>query len=764
MSSVKTRTTQFTGTPWALSGLTLGTLLTGGAVATAADAQTTPNFGNNVIIFDGNTPQATIQSKLDSISNEGQFSTNRYAVLFKPGTYSVDTQVGFYEDIAGLGQSPDGVVINGALTANRTDSNGNVTTNFWRSEGNLRINVAATKTNPGSPGELQWAVSQGASFRRMDINGALKLANGSCGFASGGFTSDTVVSSYVDSCSQQQWYTRDSTIGSWKGAVWNMVFSGVVNAPAQSFPTAPKQNVSPYTTLAQTPVSREKPFLYVDSSGNYNVFVPTVKTNSRGTTWAAGGNAPGYSVSISNFFIAQPTNTADQINAALASGKSLILTPGIYQLNTAINVSNPNTIVLGLGYATLVPQAGTAALTVADVDGVQVAGLLIDAGPQRSAVLFQVGSSTGPGASHAGNPTSINDVYFRIGGATTGSATTSLEIDSNNVMLDNIWAWRADHGATPTGWTVNPGDHGVVVNGNNVTALGLAVEHYEKEQTLWNGNGGETIFYQSELPYDVPSQGAWQDGSANGYPSYVVSGSVCAHQAYGLGVYSYFNQGLNIIEDNGITVPNVTGVAVHDAGTVFLNGNGQITHVINGVGTTASLNSNPYVLSPVPSYVGNGTCTGGGTAPVTGTTAIDAGGGAAGSFTADKDFVGGSTYSNGQPVSVAGVANAAPAAVYQSEREGASTYTIPGLAPGSTHAIRLHFAELYFSNAGQRVFNVAINTKPVLTNFDIVAAANGSFKAVVVPSTAVANANGQIVISFTNGSVNQPLINGIEVQ
>ena len=158
------------------------------------------------------------------------------------------------------------------------------------------------------------------------------------------------------------------------------------------------------------------------------------------------------------------------------------------------------------------------------MSGVQIAGLMIDAGPANSPVLFQVGtaSARASDSSHADNPSSINDVFFRIGGATAGSATTSLEIDSDNVILDNIWAWRADHGAG-VGWTANMAIYGLVVNGDNVTALGLAVEHYQKEQVVWNGQNGETIFYQSEMPYDLPSQSAWMDGTANGYPSYVVS-------------------------------------------------------------------------------------------------------------------------------------------------------------------------------------------------------------------------------------------------
>jgi hypothetical protein len=544
-------------------------------------AQTAPNFGPNVFIIDPSMSASAIQSQLTSLSNEAQFSTNRYAVLFKPGTYNVSSLVGFYESIAGLGQTPDAVVINGSLTVNQVDSGGNVTTNFWRSEENLSMVPTG--------GQLQWAVAQGAAFRRMHITGKMELANTFCGFASGGFISDTQVSGQVNSCSQQQWYTRNSSIGSWGSGVWNMVFSGVAGAPAQSFPTPP------YTTLATTPVSRERPFLYIDSNGNYNVFVPAVQTNSSGTTWAGGGMGPGTSLPISTFFIAQPTTPVDQINAALASGSNLILAPGIYPLTAPINVTNPDTIVLGLGYATLVPQNGTAAMTVADVDGVQVAGLIMDGGPVTSPVLLQVGAPNGTRVSHQSNPTSINDVFFRIGGATAGSAVTSFEVDSNNVILDNIWAWRADHG-NGVGWTQNTGAHGLVVNGDNVTALGLAVEHYQQNQVVWNGDSGETIFYQSELPYDVPSQSAWMNGSANGYSSYSVSDSVLNHVGYGIGVYSFFNQGVPIIEDSAITVPNVVGVTIHDAVSVLLNGSGQITHIVDNAGTLASVSGKPQYL------------------------------------------------------------------------------------------------------------------------------------------------------------------------
>ena len=138
-------------------------------------------------------------------------------------------------------------------------------------------------------------------------------------------------------------------------------------------------------------------------------------------------------------------------------------------------------------------------------------------------------------------------------------------------------------------------------------------------------------------------------------------------------------------------------------------------------------------------------------------------GGGDASFAADEDFTGGGTDTSGNTVVVAGVTNAAPMAVYQSERAGTFTYTIPGMVAGSTHTVLLHFAETYFTAAGKRQFNVAINGTTVLTNFDIYATA-GANKALVEQFTATANSSGQIVIAFTNGTVDQPKSSGIEIR
>ena len=582
------------------------------AVSGTAAMAAPPAFGPNVMIFNPSMPTSQIQAAVDAISNQqvsNQFGTQRYALLFEPGVYGsaatpLILQVGYYTEVAGLGISPGDVTINGHVDVYNqcfAADNCSALDNFWRSLSNLTINVMG-QSGCYSSGDF-WAVSQADPMRRVNIVGGNLTLQDYCSagpqYASGGFIADSQ-SSYVINGSQQQFFVRNSNLGGWSNGVWNQVFSGVVGAPAQSYPN------QTYTTLSSTPVSREKPYLYEDAKGKYSVFVPAVQRASTGVTWANGPTA-GRSVSIDHFFIASPSTPVEEINLALLFGKDLILTPGVYALKAPIIVERPDTIVLGLGLATIVPQTGHEAITVADVGGVTIAGLIIDAGPVNSPVLLRMGFGffglplpRGGFFSHVNDPSLVSDVFFRIGGATAGQATTSMEINSADVITDDIWAWRADHGAG-AGWTLNKADHGVVVNGDRVTALGLAVEHYQKEQVLWNGNSGETIFYQSELPYDPPSQAAWMDGTANGYPSYVVTGLANTHQAHGLGIYSFFNQGINIIEDNAMTVPTVPGVSVQDGGTVFLNGNGQITHVINGVGGTAN-SADAGTLQPVVSY------------------------------------------------------------------------------------------------------------------------------------------------------------------
>jgi hypothetical protein len=580
-----------------------------------------PDFGPNVFIFTPDMPQSEIQAKVDSVAAQqvsNQFGPQRYALLFAPGTYGSSTspltfQVGYYTSVAGLGLSPGDVTINGAINVNnQCFSAGNCIAldNFWRSLSNLTINFVK---NPalggcGSAAEF-WAVSQAAPMRRVHVIGLTTLQDfcSGPGFASGGFIADSEFDgSTVINASQQQFLVRNSQLDGWTNGVWNQVFSGVVGAPGQCFPAQKPCGGNPYTTLPSSPVTREAPYLYIDSSGHYNVFVPAVQFNSSGTTWANGAT-PGTSIPIEDFFIASADHRGSEMSEALASHKNLILTPGVYQLDDTIEITRPDTVVLGLGFATLVPQKGDVAMrSVGHAQGVMISGILFDAGPRTSPALLQIGTGQGEGhqEDEASDPAVLSDVFFRIGGAAAGSATTSLVVNSSNVILDDIWAWRADHG-TGVGWTVNTADTGVIVNGDNVTAYGLFVEHYQKFEVIWNGNGGTDIFFQNEMPYDPPSQAAWTEApGVDGWAAFKVADSVSSFSGYGMGSYSFFDKGVDIFAAHAFEVPTTLPAAsLRDLLTIFLStsGKGGILHVVNDTGGSSTI-ANPDTPVTVVSY------------------------------------------------------------------------------------------------------------------------------------------------------------------
>ncbi|QIQ06333.1 discoidin domain-containing protein [Streptomyces liangshanensis] len=543
------------------------------------------DLGPNVIVFDPSTPN--IQGKLDQVFQQqesDQFGSGRYQFLFKPGTYNgLNAQLGFYTSISGLGLSPDDTNINGDITVDAGWFNGNATQNFWRSAENLAVNPVN--------GTNRWAVAQAAPFRRMHVKGGLNLAPNGFGWASGGYIADSKIDGTVGPYSQQQWYTRDSSVGGWTNGVWNMVFSGVEGAPAQGFPNPP------YTTLNNTPTSREKPFLYLDGN-TYKVFAPAKRTNARGTTWG-NGTPQGQSVPLDQFYVVKPGATAATINQALAQGLNLLFTPGVYHINQTINVNRANTIVLGLGLATIIPDNGVTAMKVADVDGVKLAGFLIDAGPVNSPTLLEVGPQ-GASADHSANPTTVQDVFIRIGGAGPGKATTSMVINSDDTIIDHTWIWRADHGAG-VGWETNRADYGLRVNGDDVLATGLFVEHFNKYDVEWYGENGRTIFFQNEKAYDAPNQAAIQNGSIRGYAAYKVADSVNNHEGWGLGSYCNYTSDPNIIQEHGFQAPVKPGVKFHDLLVVSLGGMGQYNHVINSLGSATSGTSTiPSTITSFP--------------------------------------------------------------------------------------------------------------------------------------------------------------------
>ncbi|MFE9134196.1 discoidin domain-containing protein [Streptomyces sp. NPDC007355] len=541
------------------------------------------DLGPNVHVFDPSTPG--IQTKLDQVFQQqesAQFGSGRHAFLFKPGTYNnLNAQIGFYTQIAGLGLRPGDTTINGDVTVDAGWFNGNATQNFWRGAEGLTLNPVN--------GTNRWAVSQASSFRRMHVKGGLNLAPNGYGWASGGYIADSKIDGQVGNYSQQQWYTRDSSIGGWSNSVWNQTFSGVQGAPANAFPE-PR-----YTTLDTTPISREKPYLYLDGN-EYKVFAPAKRVNARGTSWA-NGTPQGESIPLNQFYVVKPGTTAATINQALDQGLHLLFTPGVYHVDQTINVNRANTVVLGLGLATIIPDNGVTAMRVADVDGVRLAGFLIDAGPVNSPTLLEVGPQ-GAGADHAANPTTVQDVYIRIGGAGAGKATTSMVVNSDDAIVDHTWVWRADHGEG-WGWETNRADYGVRVNGDDVLATGLFVEHFNKYDVEWYGERGRTIFYQNEKAYDAPNQAAIQNGTTKGYAAYRVDDSVNTHEAWGLGSYCNYNVDPTIVQDHGFKAPVKPGVKFHSLLVVSLGGMGHYNHVINDTGASTI----PAGTSTVPSTV-----------------------------------------------------------------------------------------------------------------------------------------------------------------
>jgi hypothetical protein len=531
-----------------------------------------PNFGPNVKIFDPSMSMSTIQSTIDGVAGlTGQFLTTRAAFLFKPGNYSLTATMDYYMQAYGLGMSPEDVQVTGAVQAIK----GN-TGSFWRG-------VEGFSVSP-SGGTSVWAVSQADPFRRMHIKGQMSLCNSG---ASGGFISDSKIDGTINTNCGQQFYIRNSVLnGVNDGGVngmWNLLIQGCDNPPAEDYPSS-----GGTTIVAKTPLVREKPFITIDASGNYSVFVPALRKDCQGITWGSGTQA-GEMMPIDQFFIAiAGTDNATTINAALSQGKNLILTPGIYLIDAPLLVQRPNTIVLGLGMATLQAQNGVIALKTADVDGITIANVLIDAGTGGdSPVLFQVGDP-GSTADHSANPPFIFDLFIRSGGAVAGTCKVGAIFNSNNTVLDHCWIWRADHGAG-RGWITdtNTVRNGLIINGNNCITYGQMVEHWQKYNTVWNGNNGRQYFYQHEFNYDVPDQASFMEGATLGMPAIKVTNGVTNFEGWGLGIYSYFRVA-PITVTNAMEVPKVPGVKLHHIVTFSLDRDqGTILHAVNDTGPAA---------------------------------------------------------------------------------------------------------------------------------------------------------------------------------
>lgn len=533
-------------------------------------------FGENVYIFSPEDTKEEVGKILENIYEKqetNQFGDERYAIYFMPGVYeeAIDVNVGFYTQVAGLGELPTDTRIPSlnctAEWLGEDSNNHNACCNFWRGVENIEIGQ-----------NTMWAVSQATFMRRTQIDGALYLHD-NYGWCSGGFLADTNTELMTDSGSQQQWLARNCNWQAWMGANWNMVFVGTNEgkAPVGTWPAIP------YTEVEKTRRVQEKPFLIYDEKAGYQIYVPEVRENAAGVSWQQGGS--GKKISIDAFYVAQSKkDNAQTMNAALREGKHLLLTPGIYEMEEPLEITRQDTIVLGMGLATLKSVNGSCCMKTADVSNLIIAGILFDAGETETENLLVIGEDKMADCSQI----TLSDLFFRVGGTDTKQPAKTkccVTINSSHVTGDNFWVWRADHGEQ-VAWEKNTADTGIVVNGDDVIIYGLMVEHFQKYQTVWNGNDGCIYMYQSEIPYDVPTQDVWQshEGTRDGYASIYVDEAVERFESFGLGIYLY-NRDEPVTLFTAMEVPDKEGVKVHNICTVMLNGYPGMEHIINETGS-----------------------------------------------------------------------------------------------------------------------------------------------------------------------------------
>ena len=589
----------------------LGLVLPALAASTAETvARARKLFGAGTYVFSPDDDLAKVDATVETVfkkQHHQQFGPDRYAFLFLPGDYSKmkTINVGYYTQVLGLGRSPLDVKLPNVKTPCALPNN-NATCNFWVGIENVTITEKENNEDPYFA--FQWAVSQAAPARRLYVE-RKAVFDWFYGWASGGYVADTVFKKPAGSWSQQQYYYRNNRLeqGAY-GVNWNNFVHGCEGPVKESLeknkdksiPFAPIGRdgiVSNWkkggkdTIVETTEVIREKPFLYLEGE-TFKVFVPALRRNAKGVSWGEGDMGRGMSLDlVKDFLIARPDkHDAKAINAALAKGRHVLFTPGIFHVTEPLRVTKPGTILLGIGEATIVPENDEAAVICSDVDGLTVAGLIFDA--ERASKRFVVMGEKKTAKRHAENPSFLIDTIYRVGGTgKPGKTDVCIEINSNDVIIDHTWVWRADHGEH-TGWYANTSRNGILVNGDGVIGYGLFVEHFQEHDILWTGEDGRTYFLQNEKCYDPDGQSAWMshDGKKKGWAAYKVADHVKKHYAVGLGVYDVLinTNGKSVFLDDAIEVPDVPDVLIENACIVELAaGDGPIVgfnHIISGMG------------------------------------------------------------------------------------------------------------------------------------------------------------------------------------
>ena len=515
-------------------------------------------------------------------------NVNRFAICFLPGiyTYTNVIEVAFYTTLSGLGLNPGNVTIN-SMNDGRENPvrctykyDDTFLTNFWRSCENMKLQGDQT----------YWFVSQAAPLNNMIIEKELLLSDGQA-FASGGFIGNSKIGDKTTVNSQQQWCNLNSNFNKFSNTVWNLTNIGCDGNT--NLIQNPVYGDSSFTTINPTPRIAGKPYLYYNNS--FNIVKPGVQLNVSGPLTTSDCTL----IDTDKIFYAKPINQND-INGKITAGFSIVLTPGIYNLTETITIPNDGIIILGLGMATLVaPSNGPAILVTDNVKDLRLSSFIIQANTNQpddssTPVLLQIGDTK-----NQDSDIFLDNIFIKVGPELKTDDKINVEtmviINTNGVVVSNLWLWRADHGPNGSIKGTSKCNNGLIVNGDNVNIYGLFVEHASVNLIQWKGNKGILYFLQSEYPYDAASD--------FNQPCLTVTGNVFEGQA--LGVYCYFR-------DNQVTVPKAiscpeSGVKIKNAFTVFLNYNplkpeteqSEITHVVNETGKASvkSTIGNPqYVL------------------------------------------------------------------------------------------------------------------------------------------------------------------------
>lgn len=552
-------------------------------------------FQNDYVhVYSPSDPIEEIQEEFDQAYSKFntfayQFSDERFCTLFLKGEYSgLDCPLGYYSTLQGLDQNPDSVSISSIYRDSQGKPGPGATCNFWCGAENVQVQNEST-----------FAVSQATYLRRMHFRSNLNLDDG--GYSSGGFIADSYFDKNIQNTTQQQWFTRNSEFQKWTKSDINMVFLGDKGNIPNSYPN-PRN-----TVIEKTPIVKERPFLVFDENRGYGIQVSSLKEDFRGISWKDDDSS---FRSIDEFYIAHPQkDNSESLNKAIKEKKSVLFTPGIYNIDSPLLVEEENTMLLGFGMATLrsTERNKDTILQVKDREDISISNLLLDAGGKLENLL-RIKKDTDR---KKGGYIFLSDLFFRIGGVKkmTTSVDIALRIEADDVIGDNFWVWRADHGSG-VGWegeNSNYSRNGVVVDGDRVHLYGLMVEHFGEYQTIWNGDDGYMVFYQSETPYDNPTQDCWRrkdtdDEEDQGYASYKVSEKVNRHEAYGLGVYYVHHastDGKDIILDHAIEAEAKEGINLyHMAIANFMRtGNSGIRHIINQYGKGNLGNGNKNSLT-----------------------------------------------------------------------------------------------------------------------------------------------------------------------